>query len=49
MNALVTKSRESIINLDESSIAIDSQSIKTNGKFKKKGFDGFKKIKGIKR
>lgn len=36
MNTLVAKSKENIINLDESSIAIDSQSIKTNGKFKKK-------------
>ena len=43
MNALVTKSRESIINLDESSIAIDSQSIKTNGKFKKKALMDLKK------
>ncbi len=43
MNALVTKSRESIINIDESSIAIDFQSIKTNGKFKKKALLDLKK------
>ena len=42
MNAIVMKSRENIINLDESSIAIDSQSVKTNGQFKKKAFMGIK-------
>ena len=34
IDELVIKSRENTINLDESQIAIDSQPIKTNGKFK---------------
>ena len=42
MNKIVMKSRENIINLDESSIAIDSQSVKTNGQFKKKTLMGIK-------
>ena len=44
MNTIVMKSRENIINLGESSITIDSQSVKTIDNLKK-GFDGHKRVK----
>ena len=42
MNTILMKCRENIINLDESSIAIDFQSVKTNGQFKKKALTNIK-------
>jgi len=50
MDNLTIKYKENSFDItDEIIIAIDSQSVKTNSRFEKKGYDGYKKVKGLKR